>query len=90
MGQTGKRAQQLLPGAVGHASCLLSHLLMSSITTVLSIAMWTAKALHVSKTASFLTERGGHANKPSQFRHFTSTGQPRGTAAVTELQPFLG
>ena len=34
------------------------HLLMSSITTVLSIATWTAKALHVSKTASFLTEKG--------------------------------
>lgn len=34
------------------------HLLMSSITTVLSIAMWTATALHVSKTASFLAERG--------------------------------
>lgn len=32
----------------------LSHLLISSITTVLSIAMWTAKELHVSKTASFL------------------------------------
>lgn len=32
---------------------------MSSITTVLSIAMCTAKALHVSKTASFLTEAGG-------------------------------
>lgn len=33
---------------------------MSSITTVLSIAMWTAKALHVSKTASFLTGETHH------------------------------
>ena len=37
-----------------------THLLISAITTVLSIATCTARALQVSKTASFLPGRGGH------------------------------
>lgn len=57
------------------------HLLMSSITTVLSIAMWTAKALHVSKAASFLRERGGHT--PEQH---DSDDSPWGPAVAWECQ----